>query len=67
MTVIPFVFSALGTYTRKFREGTERYRIKRKSGDHPDYSIIKIGQNTEMCPGDWRYLVSPKLKWKPIS
>ena len=25
-----------------------------KSGDHPNYSIIKIGQNTEESPGDLR-------------
>ena len=33
--------------------------VKRTSGDHPDYSIIKIGQNTEKCPGD---LLSLKLQ-----
>ena len=28
---------------------------RESSGDHPNYSIIKIGQNTEKCPGDlWR-------------
>ena len=30
---------------------------KRTSGDHPKDSIIKIGQNTEKCPGDLRRLV----------
>ena len=24
------------------------------SGDHPNYSIIENGQNTEKSPGDWR-------------
>ena len=26
------------------------------SGDHPDYSITEIGQNTEKSPGDLRRL-----------
>ena len=26
--------------------------------DHPNYSIIKIGQNTEKCPGDLRRLAA---------
>ena len=29
---------------------------QRTSGGHPDYSIIKIGQNTEKSPGDLRRL-----------
>ena len=28
----------------------------RTSGDHPNYSIIKIGQNPEKSPGDLRRL-----------
>ena len=32
---------------------------KRMSGDHPNYSIIKIDQNTEKSPGD---LLSRKLE-----
>ena len=27
------------------------------SGDHPNYSIIEIGQNTEKSPGDLRFAV----------
>ena len=37
-------------------KGTEGLRNKRTSGDHPDYSIIKIGQNTEKSPGDLKGL-----------
>ena len=29
---------------------------KRTSGDHPNYSIIKIGRYTEKSPGDFRTL-----------
>ena len=28
------------------------------SGDHPNYSIVKIGQNTKKSPGDLRRLVT---------
>ena len=31
-------------------KGTGRLRNKRINGDHPDYSIIKIDQNTERSP-----------------
>ena len=37
---------------------------KRTSRDHPEYSIIKIGQNNEKCPGDF---LSLKLQWETIS
>ena len=34
--------------------GTETGALgnKRTTGDHPNYSIIKIGKNTEKSPGD---------------
>ena len=37
-------------------KGTARFRNQRTSRDHPHYSIIKISQNTEKCPGDLRRL-----------
>ena len=42
------------------RLGKETGRLgnKKTSGDHSDYSIIKIGQNTEKSPGDLRRLVT---------
>ena len=42
---------------QRIGKGTGRRENKRTSGDHPDYSIIKIGQNTEKSPGDLRRLV----------
>ena len=45
-------------------KGIGRFGNKRPSGDHPDYSIIKIDQNTEKSPGD---MMSFKLLWKTIS
>ena len=37
-------------------KGTGGLRGKGPSGDHPNYSIIENGQNTEKCPGDLRWL-----------
>ena len=39
---------------------------KRTNDDHPNYSIIKIGQNTEKSSGDLRTLLSSKLQRKTI-
>ena len=36
--------------------GTGGLRNKRKSGDHPNYSITENGQNTKKSPGDLRRL-----------
>ena len=36
--------------------GTIVLENKRTSGYHPDYSIIKIGKNTEKSPGDLKRL-----------
>ena len=36
--------------------GTGGLGNKRSSEDHPNYSIIKVGQNTEKSPGDLRKL-----------
>ena len=40
----------------KIGTGTGRLRNKRTSGDHPNYSIVEIGQNTKKSPGDLRRL-----------
>ena len=41
---------------QKLDKETGRFRNQRTSGNHPDYSIITIGQNTEQSPGDLRRL-----------
>ena len=46
------VIGALGTVTKG--KVTGRLRSQRTSGDHPNNSIIKIGQNTEKNPEDLR-------------
>ena len=48
-------------YNWSTRYGHQRFGIrsgglgnKRTSGDHPNYSIVAINQNTEKSPGDLR-------------
>ena len=55
LTVIPIVIGALGTIPKGLVKGLED-RNQRKSRDHLDYSIIKIGQNMKKSPGDLRRL-----------
>ena len=33
--------------------GTGEFGNKRTSGNHPNYSIVEIGQNTKKSPGDF--------------
>ena len=56
VSVIPVVIAALGTIIKLLLKWTGRLGNKRISGYHPDYSIIKIGQNTEKGPEDLRRL-----------
>ena len=58
MTVRPIVIGALGTVTKELVEGREDLNITGTSGDNPNYSIIKIGQNTVKNPGELRRLVT---------
>ena len=39
---------------QRIGKGNRRCGKKRTNGDYPDYSIIKIGQNTEKCSKDLR-------------
>ena len=41
---------------QRIGKGTRRFGTKRTRRDHPDYSIIKIDQNTEKNPGELRRL-----------
>ena len=45
-------------------ERTGKFTNQRTSGDYPDYSIIKIGQNTEKNPGDLRRLAATQTPVK---
>ena len=52
--VIPIVIGTLGTIPKA--KGLKESGNNRISGNHPDFCIIKIGQNTEKSPGDLRRL-----------
>ena len=54
--VIPTVIGVFGT-------GTGGLGNKKTSRGFPNFSMIKIGQNTEKSPGD---LMSLKLQWEMI-
>ena len=56
VTVIPIVIGVLGTIPKSFVKENGWLRNQRTSGDHLEYCIIKIGQNTEKSPGDLRRL-----------
>ena len=41
---------------KRFGKWTGKLRNQRTNGDHPNYSIAEISQNTEKSPGDLRRL-----------
>ena len=43
--------------TGRLGKGTGKVRNRRTSRDHPNYSIVKIDQNTEMSPGYMKKLM----------
>ena len=57
VTVIPIIIGALG------RIGKETGRVgnRRTSRDYPNYSNVKISQNTELSPEDLKYLLFLRL------
>ena len=57
VTVIPIVIGALGTVTKGLVKGLRGVGNKRTSGDHLNYSTLKISQNTEKSSGNLRTLV----------
>ena len=63
MTLIQIVIGALGTHQR-IDKRTGILGKKRTSGYHPNYGIIKIGQNTEMSLGDLTRLAVSQISVK---
>ena len=53
VTVILILIGALGAISKRLVNGQEDLKIR---GGHLNYSIIKISQNAEKCPGDLRRL-----------
>ena len=56
VTVKPIVIGAFGTEIKRLLKGTGGLGSWRTCGDHPNYSIIENGRNTEKSPGDLRRL-----------
>ena len=56
MMVIPVVIGALGTTPKGLVKGLEDLEIRGQVETNPNYSIIKIGQNTEKSPEDLKRL-----------
>ena len=52
VSVILVVTGTLGIILKRFLKEL----VDLESGDHRDYSIIKIGQNSQKSPGDLRRL-----------
>ena len=52
-TEIPIIIGALGTLPKGLVKWLE---VMETNGDHPDYNIIDISQNTKESPGDLRWL-----------
>ena len=61
VTIIQIAISAFGTITNGLLKGLEDLGW-RTSWDHPNYSIVEIGQNTEKSPGDFRRLAVIPVK-----
>ena len=52
VTIVPILIAAFGTVTKGLLKKTGELGNMRTSGDHPNYCIIEIGQNTEKSNGD---------------
>ena len=55
ITVIPIVIGTLGIILQGLVRGPGRVG-NQTSQDHPNYSIVEVGQNTEKSPGDLKKL-----------
>ena len=56
--LVNMVIGALNSHQRS-NKGNGGLGNKRTSGDHPNYSIVMIGLNTEKSPGDLLSLRTP--------
>ena len=61
------VIKAHGTIPQRISKGTGRLENKRENGDHQNYCIIKIVQNTEKSPGDFRRFAVTRIRVKKLS
>ena len=67
VTITKTVIDAFGTVTKRIIKGTGGVESWWTSGDHPNYSIIENGQNTEKSPADLRRLAVTQTPVKRLS
>ena len=48
VTEIPIVIGALGTIRKGLVKRLDEVENRRTSGDHPNYNIVEVGQNTSL-------------------
>ena len=68
MTAIPIIIGALGTAPKDLERELEVWEIGERIETIQNYSIVKIGQNTEKSPGYLRRLavIESSVKKKTI-
>ena len=59
--MIPLIIGAFATVTKDVPTGTGELGNKRTSGDHPNDSIVEIGQDSKKSPGDLRRLAVSQI------
>ena len=52
---------------QKLGEGARKVGNRKKRRDRPNYSLVKIDQNTEKSPGDLMKHAVTQSQWKTIS
>ena len=55
VTVIPIIIGVLGTVSKVLIKRMDDLEMRTR-GDHPNYCVTEIGQNTKKSPGDLRRL-----------
>ena len=66
VTIIPIVIGTLGTIPRSLVKELEELKKRKSSLGHPNYSIVKLGQNTEKSPGNLRRLAVTQTPVKDL-
>ena len=63
VTVIPIVFGVFGTVSKTWNGDRQNWKSEGKSKNHPGYSIVENGQNTEISTRDLKKLA---VIWYPV-
>ena len=67
VTIIQIVIGAFYSLTKGLSKGLKNLEVVGTSEDHPNYSIIENGQNTEKSPGDLVCLLALNFRRETIS